>query len=544
MGAQVPSVIDPVAQIPAPGRVTSLAMDPEGGWLAFGASDGQVHLHRLPDGAAHGAFPIEGGVAQLATDWHGQLVVGSHAGDLYGASPAGQLRWRHPLGGGCDILAVAPQGDLITCIDGARTLHAVDSQGHRLWQWSSGELVRLAIEPHGGAMAVADASGTVTVLDRAGQITFIRRPRAVGDERVVALGYTADGHLLISRESLVVAQGADDEHELEWWSSVGQEVHRNGLPARCDVICGDAASVHIGLFSGVVMRFDATREPHPIHRARYAISRLKPLKDDLLVGAWFHLMRLSIRGEELWQVEHSGIVDHIVMDRLGRIAAIAGDDRNEHQAEHLILVLDPAAEARYLDEEGLHDIDDDLRAFAEMDVAQPDAQRISDASAYEHGTDELAGLLTAEELASFKVPQAAVTGASDDLMAMLESDVDDMLGGPAGESTGGTGDLLGAMRAEDVAMSNLPPVCDAGDDQRVLSDETGVAIVLLDGSRSYDPDGEIVGWTWKDQYGRAIGTTDKVRLRLPVGSHAFELTVTDDGGASTIDRTSVVVIVG
>ena len=40
---------------------------------------------------------------------------------------------------------------------------------------------------------------------------------------------------------------------------------------------------------------------------------------------------------------------------------------------------------------------------------------------------------------------------------------------------------------------NLPPVADAGEDITAVSDDEGKAEVLLDGSDSYDPDGDIVG---------------------------------------------------
>ena len=91
-------------------------------------------------------------------------------------------------------------------------------------------------------------------------------------------------------------------------------------------------------------------------------------------------------------------------------------------------------------------------------------------------------------------------------------------------------------RLEDLSASaraiNLPPVADAGEDRTVNVDEEGKATVLLDGGRSYDPDGSIGGWAWEDGSSRVIGDTPQLRVRLSRGVHVFHLTVTDDRGAS------------
>ena len=76
-------------------------------------------------------------------------------------------------------------------------------------------------------------------------------------------------------------------------------------------------------------------------------------------------------------------------------------------------------------------------------------------------------------------------------------------------------------------------MADAGDDTTVEADDEGKAEVLLDGSRSFDPDGDIVSWAWEDDRNRVIGDSDRIRVRLSKGVHAFHLTVTDDRGSAT-----------
>ena len=99
-------------------------------------------------------------------------------------------------------------------------------------------------------------------------------------------------------------------------------------------------------------------------------------------------------------------------------------------------------------------------------------------------------------------------------------------------------DLLDDLSASARAI-NLPPVADAGEDVTLDADDEGKATALLDGTRSYDPDGSIVGWSWEDGAGRVIGDAPQVRVRLSAGVHVFYLTVTDDRAASSSSTITV-----
>ncbi len=94
-----------------------------------------------------------------------------------------------------------------------------------------------------------------------------------------------------------------------------------------------------------------------------------------------------------------------------------------------------------------------------------------------------------------------------------------------------------------VPTTNLPPVADAGPDQKVASRAT----VTLDGSNSSDPDDGIASYQWKQTRGPAVtlsSSTDasptfvapKVRDSK---SLSFKLTVTDKGGMKSSDTCNV-----
>ena len=96
-----------------------------------------------------------------------------------------------------------------------------------------------------------------------------------------------------------------------------------------------------------------------------------------------------------------------------------------------------------------------------------------------------------------------------------------------------TGLLLDALSA---AVDEVhPPRAIAGDDQRHQSEDDGTCLVLLDGRGSYDPQGQIVQWSWLDGRGQELSNTPQLKLRLPVGRHAFELRVVDRQGSWTTD---------
>jgi uncharacterized cupredoxin-like copper-binding protein len=84
-----------------------------------------------------------------------------------------------------------------------------------------------------------------------------------------------------------------------------------------------------------------------------------------------------------------------------------------------------------------------------------------------------------------------------------------------------------------------PPVANAGPDQTV-----GSGLVTLDGSASYDPDGDPITYQWLQIGGPAVAlsapTAVKTTFTVVSGqSYVFKLTVTDSGGLSSSATTRV-----
>lgn len=90
---------------------------------------------------------------------------------------------------------------------------------------------------------------------------------------------------------------------------------------------------------------------------------------------------------------------------------------------------------------------------------------------------------------------------------------------------------------------NIPPVAEAGYDNMVSNREDD--FITLDGSRSYDPDGEIVMYEWDFGDGTVVSgpdLTNPTHHYVLGGDFFVTLTVTDNGGLTSSDTTCIGVI--
>ncbi len=92
------------------------------------------------------------------------------------------------------------------------------------------------------------------------------------------------------------------------------------------------------------------------------------------------------------------------------------------------------------------------------------------------------------------------------------------------------------------SSNSSDPVADAGNAITANDDDdSGSESVLLDGSDSYDDDGSIVSYEWKEG-STVIGTSSTINISFNVGIHNIILTVTDDDGNTDEDEVVVTII--
>jgi hypothetical protein len=111
-------------------------------------------------------------------------------------------------------------------------------------------------------------------------------------------------------------------------------------------------------------------------------------------------------------------------------------------------------------------------------------------------------------------------------------------------------DNAGATGTDEVtvhvlAMQNLPPVAMAGNDSTIAVPST---TAILNGAASYDSDGRIVRYQWRQVRGPVGAIISSATspltavLSLQQGDFSFELTVTDDVGATGKDTVNISVV--
>ena len=87
--------------------------------------------------------------------------------------------------------------------------------------------------------------------------------------------------------------------------------------------------------------------------------------------------------------------------------------------------------------------------------------------------------------------------------------------------------------------ANTAPVASAGPDQSVKV-KGKTASFTLNGSASYDPDGDPLTFGWRNTSGAVVGTAAQVTLKRALGTWTFTLTVADGRGGTSTDQVTVV----
>jgi PKD domain/Secretion system C-terminal sorting domain len=116
------------------------------------------------------------------------------------------------------------------------------------------------------------------------------------------------------------------------------------------------------------------------------------------------------------------------------------------------------------------------------------------------------------------------------------------------DNQGGTGSATMTVTVNAAVVTppatNQAPVANAGADQTVAATAASVG---LDGSASYDPDGTISQYAWVQISGAGgvtitnSGTVNPTLFGLQPGVYVFELTVTDNQGATATDQVTITV---
>jgi len=134
-------------------------------------------------------------------------------------------------------------------------------------------------------------------------------------------------------------------------------------------------------------------------------------------------------------------------------------------------------------------------------------------------------------------PTSPLVDAGDNAAPGLPST--DLDGRPRIADGNADGDARIDIGAYELPYTNRPPVANAGADQDVSADASCVATITLDGSASFDPDGDPLTYIWSGPFGTVSGALASVALGP--GTHVITLDVQDGHGGSSSDTVVVTV---
>ena len=426
-----------------------------------------------------------------------EVIAASITGEI--KSLTDSLNWHHEIQSGIEHMAQLE--DLICVSDTSGSIIFLNFKGDEVRTQSHGDVNQLAHSVGGRYLAIAKTDGTLLLSSKTGEILQESFADAEDVETISQICFRSDGILLACRDSLGMTLDERPENRLECWHPQRGLLHTTELPAMATSILATEDGAIVGCQNGAILRFRIGKDVEELLIVDNSVSSIIQWDQDLIIGTWFNAMRISSSGELIWSYEHDGLVSEVLAISSDLIAVIGRSPAGQNPAS--VVLLEPNSEPIIPEDESF---------------------------VYEFSNDapnEFAGGLSDEEIAKAEAPPLP-SSETNELMDALGEELDYIEEDKVISET----DLLADLSASAKAI-NLPPIADAGEDKTISSEDDNTATILLDGSRSYDPDGKIQSYAWQDSNGNIIGDSAQVRVRLPLGTHPFELTVIDDKGAAT-----------
>ena len=426
-----------------------------------------------------------------------EVIAASITGEI--KSLTDSLNWHHEIQSGIEHMAQLE--DLICVSDTSGSIIFLNFKGDEVRTQSHGDVNQLAHSVDGRYLAIAKTDGTLLLSSKTGEILQESFADAEDVETISQICFRSDGILLACRDSLGMTLDERPENRLECWHPQRGLLHTTELPAMATSILATEDGAIVGFQNGAILRFRIGKDVEELLIVDNSVSSIIQWDQDLIIGTWFNAMRISSSGELIWSYEHDGLVSEVLAISSDLIAVIGHSPAGQKPAS--VVLLEPNSEPIIPEDESF---------------------------VYEFSNDapnEFAGGLSDEEIAKAEAPPLP-SSETNELIDALGEELDYI----EEEKVISETDLLADLSASAKAI-NLPPIADAGEDKTISSEDDNTATILLDGSRSYDPDGKIQSYAWQDSNGNIIGDLAQVRVRLPLGTHPFELTVIDDKGAAT-----------
>ena len=480
-----------VERLESKAKVISVSVSSDGSSSAFAERKRVV--------ITNGPVIESSGVTAIKHIVDNQLLV-AHSNGLTCYDGA-EEKWQHNDDTGAEKLAVG--NGFIVYSDGLGRTHILNENGDLLFDADIQNTLHIAIGPD---LALADEAGNVRTFSWDGQLIWQRPQRGTVGEVITAIGWNDDA-IIVAREGHGLVPGEEQAIEVECWRD-GELIERSEPKARVIALEGLWQGLDMG---GVQYYGDIVADiQHPIRN-------LIDGGEKVLATAWFHIYMIDKNGIS-WSVEHQGMTEHCAASDDWSVVMIGGEDQNDWTESEPVIIIDATAEPS--------DTVENVGAISDWDEApaiEIDAEDL-------YGKDEAFEALIALEDEERSKPDTDMSL----LLGMLDEDEDKVE-----VNIESSYDLMAEL--ETAIDEIIPPKADSGSDRTVKADADGTALVTLDGTGSYDPQERIESWQWIDSTGKEIADRSKVKVKISIGLHRFDLRVRDSDGSWSTDSLTITV---
>jgi len=528
-------------------KVSALGISMSGDAAVWAEGEGKLFIAQNTDGVLTPTTSWQApALIRKAILQNGQIFVLDDEHGLTCLDLEGSILWQNEIGAGGFTLQNLPSE--LAVIDGLGRLHLFSYDGTVLELHEEyNDILRCTVV--GEYLILAHESGQVQALHH-GQTVWSRPIRGDTGEAITCLGSDANQYLVIGREGYALVSGDEEVLEIEIWDIKNQElVHRDDLKSRLLHAIPSEKALYCGFDDGKVAEYLAGSESYVFeHRisSNYPIQNLLYRNGSIAATSWFYIYGLDVNGRE-WKLEHQGMPHFLEASQDGSVCLFAGEDQNdwtdiepigmfslheeviEIDASELTLWFEKTEETVHLSAEELYREDDEMNSFfseeelGSMQNTQPAGVALDALHSALEG--DFGDSQQATEDGTLDIDTEVLLAELDDAMtkmALLPSD-----------------DLLQELNTEIGEI--IVPRAVSGEDQHLQADTDGSAIITLDGSNSFDPQERIQTWSWIESSGKEIATSAKVRVRIPRGSHSFELRICDRDGQWSSDSLHVLI---
>ena len=535
-----------------------IAFQPEAKVSALALSmDGAVAVWAEGDGKLFIAQDFEGILAP-STSWQApalirqailrgtQIFVLDDELGLTCLDLEGSVLWQLEIGAGGFALQSLPSQ--LAVLDGLGRLHLVGYDGTRVQLAEEYNDVLRCAEV-GGHLVLAHESGLVQALQN-GVKVWSRPIRGDMGESITCLGSDANHNLVIGREGYALVAGDEEVLELEIWDIKQQVlVHREDLKSRLLQAIPSEKGFFCGFDNGDVSEYVSNQSSYtfePLLSCGYPVQSLLSRNGCIAAASWFYIYGRNSDGRE-WKIEHQGMPHYLKASKDGSVCLFAGEDQNdwtdiepigffsfkeelvEIDASELTLWFEKTEETVELSAEELYRVDDEMNAF----FSEEELDSMQNTQPAGVGLDALHSALEGDLGESHQATEdGSLDIDTDELLAQLDDAITNMALLP---SEG----LIEELNTE--VGEIVVPRAVSGEDQHLKADADGSAVVTLDGSNSFDPQGRIQTWSWIEASGKEIASSAKVRVKVSRGSHSFELRICDRDGQWSSDSLHILI---